>query len=302
MHDSIKLLDEIKPTKNAVFLASFKGFSDTTGAAAASIEYLIDAWKAKPIIEIDPDPFYDYSMTRPQVKLKNDKRAIEWPVPTFYHAQPPNTDRDFILLAASEPNLKWKTFTEVIIETIDLFNCTTTLTFGAQPAAIPHTRPVILNLSASDSKFEKLFDLKAPSYRYQGPTGITGIINLMVREKNIDNASLWALMPHYLSFGTNPNVIESIVKKIDMAFNTKTPLSKLDLKKTNFIEQVETALKSSPESTSYIQDLESEYDKSNIVLQDQFTSNEDAEIPLPSSTEIIGDVEDFLKESRDETP
>ena len=76
----------------------------------------------------------------------------------------------------------------------------------------------------------------------------------------------------------------------------------MELKKSNFLEQVEAALKSSPESAAYIKDLESEYDKSNIILQEGFATNEEGEIPLPSSNEIIGDVEDFLKENRGETP
>jgi hypothetical protein len=76
MHESIKLISTIKPTKNTVMLASFKGFSDMTGASAATIDYLIKEWKSKPVIEIDPDPFYDYTSTRPQVKLINEKRIL----------------------------------------------------------------------------------------------------------------------------------------------------------------------------------------------------------------------------------
>jgi proteasome assembly chaperone (PAC2) family protein len=302
MNKSIKLLDEIGPTKNTVMIASFKGFSDSTGAAASTIDYLIEEWDAKPIIEIDPDPFYDYSSTRPHVKIKQDKRVIEWPAPTIYLAKHPKGQHDFILLSAPEPNLKWKTFAEIMLEIIDLFNCSTSITLGAQPAAIPHTRPVLINLSTSDSKFEKLFDLKAPSFRYQGPTGITGILNLIFREQKMDNASLWALMPHYLSFGSNPNVIEAIIKKIDMGFGTSTSLNKLEAKKDNFIEQVEQALKSSPESMAYIDELESEYDKSNSIVQDQINFDGETELTLPSSNEIIGDVEEFLKENREEAP
>jgi predicted ATP-grasp superfamily ATP-dependent carboligase len=299
MHESIKLISTIKPTKNTVMLASFKGFSDMTGASAATIDYLIKEWKSKPVIEIDPDPFYDYTSTRPQVKLINEKRIIEWPVPTLHLATNPNWQNDFILLSAPEPNLKWKTFAEIIIEIMDLFNCSTSITLGAQPASIPHTRPVLINLSTSDKKFENLFDLKAPSFRYQGPTGITGILNLMFREKKWDNASLWALMPHYLMFGPNPNVIDAIVNKIDLAFQTTTSLQNLEIKKKKFLTQVDQALSNSPESSKYIKELEEEYDKSNYIIKNQINVNDDSELTLPSSNEIIGDIESFLKDNRE---
>ena len=103
----------IRKLRDPVFLAAFVGFTDTTGGAAAAITYLIEQWDAKPLAEIDPEQFYDFTVQRPRVRLENGERVLDWPVNRFFVASPPGAGRDFVLLQGIEPHTRWKTFTGV---------------------------------------------------------------------------------------------------------------------------------------------------------------------------------------------
>ena len=165
-----------------------------------------------------------------------------------------------MLLAGVEPSLRWRGFTEAVADLMRTVGAKMSITIGAQPAAVPHTRPLSISLSASHPDFEQLFDLQAPESRYQGATGITGVLNLHHRSLNWRNASLWALAPHYLTMGPNPNVVSVLVKTLDHGFHTSTPLGPLDDRLSAFSDQVAEAMGASSEAATYVRQLEEQYD------------------------------------------
>ena len=297
MHEALKAPEELRPLRDPVLIAAFSGWGDMGGSAVATVEYLAERWNARQIAEIDPEPFYDFTVQRPHVRLEDGERVIDWPANRFYLAQPSGAERDFVLLVGAEPSLRWRTFNLVIEEFMRAVGAEMSITLGAQPAAVPHTRPLSITLSASDPEFERRFHLKAPASRYRGPTGILGVMNLHHRSLQWKNASLWAMVPHYLTMGPNPHVAITLVKTLDGGFNTTTPLDQLHERANAFAGQVREAMEQSGEAESYVRQLEEQYD-TNQPPTPTFDAADSERAELPASEDLIDDLERFLRERR----
>lgn len=296
MHEALRPVGELGPLRDPVLIAAFSGFSDASGAAVATIEYLAQEWQAAPLAEIDPEPFYDFTVQRPTVRLEDDRRVIDWPTNKLYVARPAAAERDLVLLAGIEPHTRWRMFIEMLADLMAAVGARTSITLGAQPAPVPHTRPLPITLSASDASFEEQFGLEVPVSRYEGPTGIVGVFNVHQRSLQWRNASLWVQVPHYLTVGPDPNAIRSLVAVIDRGFGTHTSIEPLLARQERFEEQVREALQSSREAEGYIRQLEEQYDSSKPALPAPLDA-QPAE--LPTSEEILHDLEQFLREQRD---
>ncbi|RLT40911.1 MAG: PAC2 family protein [Chloroflexi bacterium] len=304
MHEVVRTVGEIRPLRDPVLLAAFTGFTDTHGSAVAAVRYLAEQWNAQPLATIESERFYDFTVQRPRVHLENNARVVTWPENAFSVASPPGVDRDFLLFTGIEPHLRWKTFIEAMEDVLQAVGCTTSITLASQPAAVPHTRPLPVTLSASHPEFEQIFRLKAPVSRYQGTTGIVGILNLHLRTLGGKNASLWALTPHYLTIGPNPNVGASLVEYVDLGFGTTTARTGLKEQSVIFGDQVREALEESSDVGAYIRQLEEQYD---MERPSDATRMDPADAPggsddLPSSDELLEDLERFLRDQQGDQP
>lgn len=295
MHEALRPLGEIRPLDNPVFIASLTGFTDATGAAVTAIDHLVEEWNAEPLAEIDAEPFFDFTVQRPRVGLVDGERVVTWPENRFYVARPEGANRDFILLSGVEPHLRWREFTNLIADFVGELGSTMSITLGAQPSGVPHTRPVPLSLSASDSSFEELFGLKAPGSRYQGQTGVVAVLNLELRKRGWQNASLFAMVPHYISVGPNPNVALSLIELIDNSFGTHTDVVSLREEAEQFEDQVRSVLADSEEAAAYVRQLEEQFDTNQPPLP---TPQEQRPEELPDAQDLLGDLERFLKDQR----
>jgi hypothetical protein len=297
MHEAIQPLGDLPPLRDPILLAAFTGFTDAHGGAVAAVKYLAEQWGARPIATIDPERFYDFTVQRPRVRLHEGERVMDWPENAFAVASPPGADRDFLLFTGIEPHLRWKTFVAAIEDLLRAVECTTSITLAAQPAAVPHTRPLPITLSTSHPEFERTFGLKAPASRYQGPTGIVGVLNLHLRALGWKNASLWAMTPHYLTVGPNPNAAASLVDRIDHAFGTTTSRAGLQEQSAIFEEQVREVLEESADAGAYVQQLEEQYD-SERRGQAATPGTEDATDELPAPGDLLDDLERFLRDQQ----
>ena len=192
--------------------------------------------------------------------------------------------------------MRWRQFTDAMIEVMQAAGVTTSITLGAQPSGVPHTRPLPVTLSASDDAFEEQFGLRIPTSRYEGPTGILSVLNVRLRALGWRNASLWALQPHYLNVGPNPQAMLSLVRAVDRGFGITTPREALTARIAEFDTQVQEALDPSSDAATYVRSLEEQYDANPPSINDEGPSDRFA--PLPPSDEILGDLERFLREQR----
>jgi hypothetical protein len=181
-----------------VLVGAFRGWNDGAQGASLATSFLAQAWEARRFANIDPEEFYDFQATRPHVALEDGiTRRIDWPETVFYHAPIPGIDRDAVLMLGIEPNLRWRTFSDEIVELAGELDVELVVTLGALLADVPHTRPAPVTGSASDQKLVEELGLAAS--RYEGPTGIVGVLHDSCRNADLSSASLWAAVPHYAS-------------------------------------------------------------------------------------------------------
>lgn len=292
MHEQLRLMEELRPLRDPVLLCGFVGWTDTHGAAAGAIAHLAEQWGARPLAEIDAEPYYDFTVQRPRTRNAGATRVLEWPANRFLVASPPGAGRDFLLLSGIEPHFRWRSFLDAILELLELAGSTTSVTLGVQPGAVPHTRPAPVTLSASDAGFATQFGLEIPASRYEGPTGVMSVLNLRLRSLDWRNASLWAISPHYVSAGPNPHAMEALVRMIDRGFGTSTLLGSIDAQSEEFDRQLRSALAPEGDAAAYVRTLEEQYD--------QQRGGSHTHEPLPPAGDILGDLERFLREQRDE--
>ena len=299
MHEHVELLDEIRPLHDPVLIAAFAGWTDAHGVAASAVDYLVEQWQGKPLAQIDPEPYFDFTVERPHVRSDGDTRVIDWPRALFSVARLPGTERECLLFSGAEPHLRWRQFIDAMIEVMHAAGVTTSITLGAQPSGVPHTRPLPVTLSASDGAFEEQFGLRIPTSRYEGPAGILSVLNLRLRALGWRNASLWALQPHYLNAGPNPQVVLSLVRAVDRGFGITTPRDALTARIAEFKTQVEEALDPSSDVATYVRSLEEQYDSNPPpATGEEPVGLAGSSSPLPPSDEILGDLERFLREQR----
>lgn len=288
---------ESKPRlRRPVLIAAFEGWSDAGEAASGAVSFLAQHLEARPFAWIDPEGFYDFTETRPTVRLIDGvTRTIDWPEPTFSAASLPGTDRDVVLLGASEPHLKWRTFTDTVLGVVRELGIEMVLALGALLSEVPHTRPVRVIGTSADAAIIARLNLQ-PS-RYEGPTGILGVLSHAVGQAGIEAASLWASVPHYLPRAPSPKASLALVERAAEVLGATIATVELEIASAAYERQVSEAVAEEEEVAEYVRRLEEDEDD-----VDDFAEDEAPEIrpeDLPSGEELAADVERFLRDQRD---
>ena len=165
-----------------VMVCSFRGWNDGGQGASLANSFLARAWRAEQFADIDPELFFDFQMTRPNVTLAGGVRRIDWPENSFQHARvgPDEGGRDAVLLLGTEPSHRWKSFSDLVTGLAGDLGVSMVVTLGSLLADVPHTRPAPVTASATDPDLLEQLGLQ-PS-RYEGPTGIVGVLLDRCRE------------------------------------------------------------------------------------------------------------------------
>src|SRR5579885_2864148 len=213
--------------RRPVLVAAFRGWNDGGQGASLGAAYLAKQWGAARFAEIEPEGFFDFQSVRPHVSLVDgETRKIDWPDNGFFHASIPGADRDAILLLGIEPNLRWRTFTGLVLDVARAHGVEMLVTFGSLLADVPHTRPAPVTASATDPQLIEQLGLEAS--RYEGPTGIVGILHDAAREAGISSVSLWAAVPHYVSLAPSPRAALALVRRFGELMRIDVDLRELE--------------------------------------------------------------------------
>src|SRR5438105_6661553 len=189
--------------RRPVLIAAFRGWNDGGQGATLGGGYLARQWGAESFAEIGPENFYDFQAVRPNVSLEEGlTRKLEWPANSFFHAPVPDADRDAVILLGVEPNLRWKTYSQLVLDPAQELGTELVGTLGSLLADVPHTRPAPVSAAASDPALVEELGLELS--RYEGPTGIVGVILDACRRAGIPSVRLWAAVPHYVSLAPSP--------------------------------------------------------------------------------------------------
>jgi proteasome assembly chaperone (PAC2) family protein len=271
------------PLRRPVLIAAFRGWNDGGQGATLAGGYLARLWDGERFAEIDPDFFYDFQAVRPQVSLEDGlTRKLEWPENAFYHAPLPGLDRDAVILLGVEPNLRWRAFSELVLGLAHELGVELVVTLGALLADVPHTRPAPVTAAASDPALMEEHGLE-PS-RYEGPTGIVGVLLDRCRAEGIPSLSLWAAVPHYVSLAPSPRAALSLCRRLGELLGADIELEELERASAEYTDQVSEAVSADAETAAYVEELERRVD----LLE----ATED----LPSGDSLAAELTRYLRE------
>jgi proteasome assembly chaperone (PAC2) family protein len=269
--------------RRPVLVAAFRGWNDGAQGASLATSFLAQSWEARRFADIDPEEFFDFQATRPHVALEDGlTRRIDWPETVFYHGEIPGLDRDAVLTLGIEPNLRWRSFSDEIVELARDLGVDLVVTLGALLADVPHTRPAPVTGSASDPKLVE--ELGLASSRYEGPTGIVGVVHDACRRAEVPSASLWAAVPHYASLAASPKAALALCSRLANLLDTKFELDDLERASAAYEAQVSEAVASDEETEAYVRQLEERRDALGDALD------------VPSGETLAAELTRFLRE------
>jgi proteasome assembly chaperone (PAC2) family protein len=270
-----------------VLVAAFRGWNDGAQAATLAAGYLAKTWGAERFAEVDPEDFFDFQATRPHVSLEEGlTRRIDWPETAFYHARPDGLDRDIVLLLGIEPNLRWRTFSDLVVGLAKDLGVELMITLGALLADVPHTRPAPVTGSATDEELVERLGLSAS--RYEGPTGIVGVLHDVCRQRGIASASLWAAVPHYVSLTPSPRGALALCERLGTLIGATVDGDELEEAARSYEEQVSEAVASDEETAAYVEELERRADQLEEATE------------LPSGDALAAELTRFLREREED--
>ncbi|SUE14109.1 PAC2 family [Rhodococcus gordoniae] len=263
---------DVPVLRDPVLVAAFEGWNDAGDAASGAVEHLELIWDAEPFAELDSEEYYDYQVNRPQVRLVDGvTREIDWPTTRLSLCSPPGSDRDVVLLHGIEPSMRWRSFCDAIIELVDEFEVHTVVLLGALLADTPHTRPVPVTGTAYSSEAAERFKLQTS--RYEGPTGITGVLQDAFVRAGIPAVSFWAAVPHYVSNPPNPKAAVALLRRVEDVLDLEVPLGELPLLAEEWEQTVTDMIDDDEEIAEYVRtleergDAEAEEDISEVIAK-----------------------------------
>jgi proteasome assembly chaperone (PAC2) family protein len=283
--------------RDPVLVCAFRGWNDGGQAATLAAGFLRERLGGKPLCEIDPEEFYDFQEVRPHVSLVDGTlRRIEWPENRIQWASLPGAERDMLVLLGIEPQNRWKTYCSAVVEAARESGCSLVITLGGLLADTPHTRPVPVTGSA-DTDMAQQLGLQ-PS-RYEGPTGIVGVLHDHCKTAGLQSCSLWAAVPHYIGVTPNPKAALALLDRLGGLLGTRFEAMELSQAALAFERQVGRAVSADEDVSRYVRELEQRADDGDDdVIADE--GEDDAYGNLPSGEDIARRFEQFLAEQSDE--
>ncbi len=272
--------------RSPVVVMAFTGWNDAANAASNAARFVVRRLGARRFASIASEPFFAFTETRPSVRLDSSgERQLTWPGNEFYYARTPGDGPDYVIGIGAEPNLRWRTFTEECMDLFNTLDVSMVVSLGALIGEASHRRPIGVTGSAADPELAKQLDLQRS--RYEGPTGIVGILHYALQEAKLPSASLWATVPHYITGEQCPPATLAVLERLQRLLGTSFELDELEGASERFRDQLDTTIAGDPQMRSYLERLEGALAEAE--------AEEAAADPLPEATDLVGDIEEFLR-------
>jgi len=280
-------LDDIPELVDPLLIAAFEGWNDAGDAATSAVEHLESVWSARPLTELDPEDYYDYQVNRPTVSLtEQGRRVVTWPTTRVSYARIPEIDRDVVLVRGIEPNMRWQQFAREILGVCHELGVEMVVTLGALLADSPHTRPVPVSGTSSDEAVARSLNLETS--RYEGPTGIVGVVQDACTRAGVPALSIWAAVPHYVAQPPCPKATLALLRHIEELLDVPIPLGDLPEEARAWQRGVDELAAEDSEVADYVRSLEEAKDLT--------------EAPEASGDAIAREFERYLRRRGDDAP
>ena len=249
---------------------AFSGWNDAGEAATGAVSHLLSSWTDSStdvvpelIADVDPEDFYDFQVNRPMVEVDDSSiRSLTWPGTQVFGLRTPDLKHDFVVVRGVEPSMKWKTFAADILDLADDLEVDMVITLGSMLADTPHTRPITVSGSGAHPEISRRLGVEIS--KYEGPTGILGVLQDACVRRGIDAISLWAAIPHYASSSPSPKATLALVNALEDFLEVSLPLGDLPDESASWEEEVTEMAKEDSDVAEYVKALEESKDSSDL--------------------------------------
>jgi proteasome assembly chaperone (PAC2) family protein len=280
-------IHQIPLLRDPIMIMAFSGWNDAAEAASGAVEHLLSGWRDKNddvlpelIAEVESEDFYDFQVNRPVVSIDDSEiRSITWPSTQVFGMAIPSMKRDLVIVTGVEPSMKWKSFTSDLLDLADDLEVSLIVSLGSLLADTPHTRPISVTGTGAHPTIANRLGVSVS--KYEGPTGILGIIQDGCMRRGIDAISLWAAIPHYASNAPSPKATLALINTLEEFLNIKIPLSDLPDRADSWEHEVNDLAADDSEIADYVKALEE--------------SKDAAELPEVSGDTIAKEFERYLR-------
>lgn len=272
--------------RGPVMVVSFQGWNDAGNAASAAVSYLGQNGVRRKVAEIAPEEFFDFQSHRPQISVHGGEvRFVEWPENAFLAADLAGLSGGLLLLEGEEPSMRWQTFCDAIVSVALECDVSTVVMLGSLLADVPHTRSAAINAIANDSKMTDGLGFRLAEY--EGPTGITGVLQHACSKAGLKTVSLWASVPHYVAATPNPPAALALVRAFEAVTGVVVDAAELEAAADRFREQVSAAVAQDEEISGYVRTLEENLDAD---------ADDESANPIPSGDAIAKEIQRYLRQ------
>ncbi len=285
-------IHQIPLLRNPVMIVAFSGWNDAAEAASGAVEHLLSGWKDKKddvlpelIAEVESEDFYDFQVNRPQVSIDDSQiRSITWPTTQVFGLAVPSMNRDLVIVTGVEPSMRWKSFTSDLLDIADDCEVSLVVTLGSLLADTPHSRPITVTGTGAHPAIADRLGVSVS--KYEGPTGILGIIQDSCMRRGIDAISLWAAVPHYAASSPSPKATLALINTLEEFLDISIPLSDLPERSDAWEKEVNDLAAEDLEVAEYVKALEE--------------SKDAAELPEVSGDSIAKEFERYLRQQKED--
>jgi proteasome assembly chaperone (PAC2) family protein len=274
------LFESAFPLRQPIMLAAFEGWNDAGESATGAINHLLASWTHHKLAMMDPEDYYDFQVNRPSIKVdERVVREIIWPNTVVFEVSTPHLKNDFLIVKGIEPSMKWRTFANELLDLADDYEVSMSITLGALLSDTPHTRPITVTGSGAHPDVANRLGIEIS--KYEGPTGIIGVLQDSAHQRGIDAVSLWASVPHYVSTPPCPKASLALINSLEDFLDISIPQGDLPERSTSWESQVDQMAAEDSEVGDYVKQLES--------------SKDAADLPAATGESIAREVERFLR-------
>ena len=280
-------IHQIPLLRNPVMIMAFSGWNDAAEGASGAVEHLLSIWRDEHdetlpqlIADVEPEDFYDFQVNRPHVSIDDFCiRNITWPTTQIFGLEIPSLDRDLVIVTGVEPSMRWKSFTTDLLDLADDLEVSLVVTLGSLLADTPHSRPITVTGTGAHPNIAERLGVSVS--KYEGPTGILGIIQDGCMRRGIDAISLWAAVPHYASASPSPKATLALINSLEDFLDVSFPLGSLQEDADAWEKSVDDLAAEDTDVAEYVKALEE--------------SKDAAELPEVSGDSIAKEFERYLR-------
>ena len=251
-------------------ILAFTGWNDAAEGASGAVEHLLSAWRERQddvvpllIADVEAEEFYDFQVNRPQISVDDSSmRSITWPGTQVFGLVVPLMKRDLVIVTGVEPSMRWKSFTSDLLDLADDLEVSLVVTLGSLLADSPHTRPITVTSTAAHPNIADRLGVSVS--KYEGSTGILGIIQDGCMRRGIDAISLWAAVPHYASNSPSPKASLALINSLEDFLDISIPLGTLQTDSDEWEKSVDELAAEDTDVADYVKALEESKDAAEL--------------------------------------